>query len=154
MNAQAGHEPAGVVRGIAYRPHRREAMTEVAEATLVERRGLASEDRAPGKREVTLLSAQAWRDACAELGVGLPWHTRRANILIEGLDLPATIGLSLQIGDARVLIHDESRPCALMDELHPGLRQTLNQHGRGGVAGQVLQGGTVRVGDHVNVCGT
>ena len=59
------------------------------------KRGIDTENRPHGKREVTLLSAEAWAEVCRELGADLPWHKRRANFLVEGIDLAGTIGKTI-----------------------------------------------------------
>lgn len=143
----------GVLRGIAFRPVDGEMMREVSACRVEPGRGIDLENRKPGKREVTLLSVESWRDVCLELGTELPWYTRRANLWIEGIDLPAAIGRSLCIGDVRLRIHGETRPCALMDKQFNGLRQALVPGIRGGVHGEVLAGGEVRIGDGVTVEG-
>lgn len=97
----------------------------------------------------TLVAVEAWADVCRELGVELSWHIRRANFLVEGLDLAETIGKTISIGEVEVYVHGESKPCQLMDDQHAGLRETLKPHGRGGVFGQVKAGGTVRIGDTI-----
>lgn len=140
---------SGVVQAIAHRPTDGEPMREIAECRVLVGRGLDSENRPDGKRSVTLLSAESWGDVCRELGVPIPWHTRRANFLISGMDLASLIGRTITIGEIRVLIHAETKPCKLMDEQHFGLRETLVPHFRGGVYGQTLSEGTIRVGDQV-----
>jgi len=141
----------GIIKGIAWRHTDSEPMQEVSECRILLHRGLSSENRKPGNREVTLLSAGAWSDVCRELGADIPWHTRRANLLIEGMDLPATIGNKLRIGEVTLIIHGETKPCALMDQQHTGLRDALKPNARGGVYGQVLSAGTIRLGDKVTV---
>ena len=126
-------------------------MLEVRQCDVVAGRGLDVENRKAGKREITLLSLDKWSETCNELGAVISWHARRANLLVEGLDLAATIGDTLAIGDVRIKIHMESTPCGLMDEQYPGLRAALKADCRGGVAGQVLAGGTIRIGDGVLV---
>ena len=71
--------------------------------------------------------------------------------LIEGIDLPATVGRRLQIGVCRFAIGGETTPCDRMEELQPGLRRVLIPGLRGGVWGKVLQGGPLRVGDAVQM---
>lgn len=139
----------GVIRGIAYRPAEGEPMQLIEACTVVTGRGLELENRAPGRRCVTLLCLESWSDTCRELDVQLPWYTRRANLLVEGIDLGATIGHPIQIGPVRLWIHAETKPCKLMDELHSGLRAALVPSYRGGVLGQTLTNGTVRLGDSV-----
>lgn len=141
----------GVLKSIAQRPTDGEPMREVREANIVMGRGIDFENRKPGRRELTMISVEAWDKACLELGVKLPWHARRANLLIEGIDLAGTLGEVIQIGPVQVRIHGETRPCGIMDAQQPGLREALKPEIRGGVHGEVLVGGVIRVGDPVAV---
>ena len=124
-------------------------MQQADECRVLPHRGLDTENRKHGKREVTLLAVEAWADVCRELDAELSWHMRRANFLVEGLDLAKTIGKTISIGEVEVYVHGETKPCQVMDDQHQGLRETLKPHGRGGVFGQVKSGGTVRIGDAV-----
>jgi MOSC domain-containing protein YiiM len=126
-------------------------MKEQQQVEVTTRQGIVQDYRGTGLRQVTLLDLGQWQEVLAELGIDLPWYTRRANLLIVGIDLPATVGRRLQIGACRFAIGGETTPCQRMDELHPGLRQILSPGMRGGVWGQVLQGGPLRVGDSVQV---
>lgn len=113
--------------------------------------GVEGDGRPAGKRELTLLSREGWREACRELGADLPWHYRRANVLIEGIDLAAAIGRTIVIGPVRLFVHGETRPCQLMEQQHAGLLNALRPNCRAGVHGQVLGGGIVRIGDSVTL---
>ena len=85
--------------------------------------------------------------ACVELGVELPWQTRRANLLVSGLSFNETmVGEVIQIGEVRLQITRQTDPCALMDKLHNGLKNALTPEWRGGVCCKVLQAGTVMIG--------
>ena len=153
MNADRAKKDGsvGILRGIAHRPTDSDPMREVPEAAVFPGRGISAENRKSGKREITLLSTESWTDVCRELGVSLPWSIRRANVLIEGIDLGETIGKQLRIGEVRLQVHGETRPCGLMDQQHQGLRDALIPHCRGGVFAEVLVGGAIRVGDRVEV---
>ena len=48
-------------------------------------------------------------------------------------------------------LRGENRPCELMDEQCPGLRDTLDLHWGGGAHGSVIQGGELRVGDTATI---
>jgi MOSC domain-containing protein YiiM len=150
-----GHEPSaqstGVVRSIAYRPADGDPMQEIDECRVLANRGLDIETRKSDRRNITILSKESWDDACGELGKDIPWWTRRANLLVEGFDLGATIGQILKIGPVRVQIHDETRPCHIMDAQHTGLTKALLPERRGGVFGQVLGDGVIRTGDEVRL---
>ena len=139
-------QQAGIIRAIAWRPNAGAALQEVDKCHVLRDTGLESEGRKPGKRSVTLLSLERWRDVCRELGEQLPWTTRRANFLVEGFALEATIARPILIGQVRIWIHGETRPCKLMDEQSDGLRTALRSDCRGGVYGQVLIAGEIRVG--------
>ena len=141
----------GTLLGIAIREASRAPMKEQQQVEVAMRHGIVTDYYGMGQRHVTLLDLGQWQEVLAELGVELPWYTRRANLLMTGIDLAATVGRRLQIGTCRFGIGGETTPCYRMDELHPGLRQALSPHMRGGVWGQVLQGGTLRVGDSVQV---
>ena len=149
MADQSQNRGSGIVRAIAFRPTDSDPMREIEECRVLVNRGLELENRPPGKRSLTLLSRESWIDTCRDLRADLPWWIRRANLLVEGLDLAATIGHTVEIGAIRVYIHDETRPCKLMDEQHEGLRAALKGEFRGGVFGQVLNEGVIRIGDEI-----
>lgn len=143
--------PTGRVCGIAFRPEGSAVMRDISVCTVEAKRGLTVEDRHHGKREITLLSQEAWSAVCRDMGQEIAWTTRRANILVAGIDLGACIGKTLLVGHVRVYVHGETKPCRLMDDQVPGLRQALKPDCRGGVHGQVTHGGTIRTGDPVTV---
>jgi|CXWL01.1.fsa_nt_gi MOSC domain-containing protein YiiM len=141
----------GTLKGIAHRPTDGEPMRDAQQATVHPGRGIDSENRKTGRREVTLLSAESWADACGELGVDIPWLVRRANFLIEGVDLAATVGQVISIGPVQIRIHGETKPCGIMESQQAGLRDALKPNLRGGVHGEVLTSGTICVGDPVRL---
>jgi len=105
-----------------------------------------------GKRQVSLIEAGDWAAAMAELGHDLPWWVRRANLLVDGLDLPQTPGARVRIGGQVVIeITTECDPCSRMEEILPGLKAALTPDWRGGALGRVLSGGRIAIGDAVVV---
>ena len=144
------HTP-GIVKGIAVRDASRAPMKEQQQVEVSLAHGIVQDYRGTGLRQVTFLDVGQWQEVLGELGIELPWYTRRANVLIEGIALPTTVGRRLQIGACRFAIGGETTPCERMDELQPGLRRILTPALRGGVWGKVLQGGALRVGDAVQV---
>lgn len=141
----------GVLRAIAWRPLEGVSMKEIEKCTVLAKRGLDLENRKHGKREVTLLSAQSWKETCEAIDKEIPWTIRRANFLIDGMDLAATIGKTILIGPVRVHIYGQTKPCNLMDEQCEGLRAALRSDCRGGVYGQVVNDGEVQIGDPVSI---
>jgi MOSC domain-containing protein YiiM len=100
-------------------------------------------------RRVTFLSLDQWRHVQKELDEGLPPQTRRSNLIVSGIDLPAMIGKRLKIGGAEFEMTVEIAPCGRMDLAFQGLRAALVPEMRGGVGARVLESGTVRVGDEI-----
>ena len=108
----------------------------------------------PGRspaREVTAVDRDAWQSACRDLGHEVPWTARRANLLVTGIDLHATAGCELRIGSVRLRITGETRPCGVMDRQRSGLRRALEPDWRGGATCTVVAGGTVAVGNAVEL---
>jgi MOSC domain-containing protein YiiM len=110
--------------------------------------GVAGDTRGkPGRRQVTVLSAGAWLEACNLAGTDQPWLARRANLLVDGLDLRNSGGAVLFLGDGiELLVTGELAPCERMDEASPGLRLALAHEWRGGVTCRVQRGGVLVVG--------
>lgn len=109
----------------------------------------------PGRshwRQVSLMEAESWVDALAELGANVPWQERRANLLIQGLKLPRRTGAVIAIGpNLRIETTGECNPCSRMEELAPGLKGALTPFWRGGVLGRVIADGEIAVGDEVRI---
>ena len=105
-----------------------------------------------GRRQVSLLEAESWAAALAELGADVPWQERRANLLIEGLRLPREPGRIIAIGpDLRIETTCECDPCSRMEEIVPGLKAALLPDWRGGVLGRVIADGDIAIGDEVRI---
>ncbi len=143
----------GAVLGIALRYQDKGKMREVTEVSGVENGGLEGDLASRPDRGVTLIASKQWKQAIKELGVDLPWYTRRANILIDSDGLGGLIGKRIRIGEIELKVNDETRPCELMDRLEPGLKDVLKPDCRGGVNGRIVKAGRVRVGDEVRIIG-
>lgn len=142
----------GKLTGIARREKKRAPMETLETAEISTATGVAEDFRGkPGKRQVTVLSTAAWQDACRDLGRELPWTTRRANLLVDGIPLKESTGKFLHIGSIRLLITGEIDPCSRMDEQCDGLTNALIADWRGGVSCTVLEGGSVALGDRVTL---
>lgn len=142
----------GRLVGLARRDKKRAEMEILDDAEISERTGVANDFRGkPGKRQVTVISAEAWAAACEELGQEIPWTTRRANLLIKDIELPQRTGDVIEIAGVRLLVTMKVDPCSRMDEQFQGLRSALIPEWRGDVACTVLKGGPVRLGDSVSV---
>ena len=142
----------GRLIGIARREVKRALMETLDEADISTETGVAGDSRGkPGNRQVTILSANAWQAACAELGQEIDWTTRRSNLFIAEIDLPKTAGCTIAIGNVRLRTTMEIIPCSRMDEQVPGLTAALQPDWRGGVGCEVIEGGAISVGDPVEI---
>lgn len=142
----------GRLAGIARRDEKRAPMQTLQQADVSVQTGVAQDSRGkPGERTVTVISASAWREVCAELGQDIPWTTRRANLLVDDIDLPRSAGSVIEVGEVRLQVMVEVNPCSRMDEQVAGLTAALTPAWRGGVGCTVLQGGSIAIGDPVTV---
>lgn len=108
-------------------------------------------EKARRRRQVTLLHARDWHDACVEAGCALDWSTRRCDLLVDGDALPTEEGALIRVGSAVLEITGECDPCVRMDALHPGLRAALTPGWRGGRLARVVEEGELGIGSAVSV---
>ena len=141
----------GRLKSIARHAVRGGAMETVGTAAVSIEDGVEGNVRTSRRRKVTVVAAEAWAAACAELDADLPWTLRRANLLVEGLELPRQPGARLRIGGVVLEVTQETEPCALMDAQHPGLKAALSPDWRGGVSCMVVEGGQAAVGDPATI---
>ncbi|KQT94995.1 sulfurase [Marmoricola sp. Leaf446] len=101
-------------------------------------------------RHVSLQSATDLAAAADELGRPVaPGGTRR-NVTLSHGEVPTEPGARVRIGDVELEVVRLAAPCRLMeDSLGPGGRTALRR--RGGAVLRVLHGGTIRVGDRVDL---
>ena len=109
---------------------------------------VGSADRG-GRRQVTLLSSERWAELMAEVGTSLEAGARRANLVLSGVELENTRGRVLRVGSCRLRIGGETRPCELMEETAAGLQEAMRQRWGGGAFAEVLDGGSIAIGDVV-----
>ncbi len=122
-------------------------MDAVEKAELIAGTGLAGNADQGGKRQVTLISLERWREIEKALGAKVDFTARRANILLSGIDLEDSRDRIIRLGGCRLRIRGETRPCRRMDEAHMGLQEAMRPHWGGGAYAEVLDEGVIAVGD-------
>lgn len=118
--------------------------------TLVAGRGVEGNADQGGKRQVTIVAKERWDALMREVGAALEPSARRANLVVSGLSLAESRGRVLRVGSCRIRLLGETRPCERMDEAWPGLREAMRHDWGGGAYGEVVDGGTVALGDPVD----
>ncbi|HEV2720663.1 MAG TPA: MOSC domain-containing protein [Thermoanaerobaculia bacterium] len=141
------------VQAIWIKRAHRGPMDRVDRAELVDGRGVAGSADQGGRRQVSIISQEAWDAAQEDLGVAVDPAARRANVMVSGVDLEESRGKLLRIGACLIRLGGEIRPCERMDEAEEGLRNALRPHWRGGAFGEIVEGGTIQVGDAVAISG-
>jgi MOSC domain-containing protein YiiM len=138
----------GRLEGIWIKRAHRGPMDPARTAELVAGRGIVGNADQGRRRQVTLLSREDWAEHTAALGDVDPAQ-RRANLFVSGVRLTGTRGRTLRIGEVRIRIEGETRPCERMDEATPGLRDALSPPWGGGAFGIVLDDGVIHLDDDV-----
>lgn len=102
-------------------------------------------------RQITIVEAEVLEHVAARLGIdAVPAGASRRQVVVRGVDLNATLGKRLRLGDVLVSVEAPCDPCSNMEaKIGPGARQAM--HDRGGVCGRVLEGGAIRPDDLVIV---
>lgn len=141
----------GKLIGIATRKEKKARMDEHHSAEITFEKGVAEDSRGLKRnhRQVTVLSKESWHATCQDMRQEIPWTTRRANLLVEGVELINKTGTLLKIGTAIVEITGELEPCKRMDLQVEGLTRALEKDWRGGVTCKIVKEGIVRVNDTV-----
>jgi len=116
----------------------------------VEGRGLEGGADLDRERQVTLVEREVFDRLKREFGDSVEPVMRRANLLVSGIPLEGTQDLTLAVGDLRIHVRGETRPCGRMDEACEGLMDALDLHWGGGAHGSVLNDATITVGDEVH----
>jgi MOSC domain-containing protein YiiM len=138
---------AGKLEAIWIKRAHRGPMEPARQAALKVAAGIEGNVHRSGRRQVTIISWEAWEEVVKDLEAEVDPVTRRANLLVSGVSLAESREQIIRIGPCRIRIHGETRPCERMDAAHQGLRQALEKDWRGGAYGEVLDDGEIVVGD-------
>ena len=125
-------------------------MDPVQQVTLKAHQGLVGNTNQGGKRQITLIEQEVWQTVMEQLGATLDPAARRANLMLSGIRLADTRERVLLIGNCRIRIWGETKPCEHLDEAWPGLKEAMVDNWAGGAFGEVLDDGEIIVGDPVS----
>lgn len=102
-------------------------------------------------RHLTLVFEADWQRAADDLGRTVDPVGRRANVLLSGGDGGRLIGRQIRIGPVLLEVKGETAPCPVMEKAAPGMMAALKPETRAGVWCRVVEGGTIRRGQPLNV---
>jgi MOSC domain-containing protein YiiM len=140
-----------VVTSIHLAPGTRLPTKAVQEVEAEAGRGLVG-DRYHGTRHrhVTVQAQPDLAAAAADLGAPVPAGATRRNVTVSAGPVPTRPGTRVRIGDVLLEVVRLAAPCRLMDDyVGPGAMRAL--HARGGAVFRILESGTIRVGDALEV---
>lgn len=144
---------SGRVEWIGIRSERRAPVTVVDTVEVSEKKGLIGDHYSgrSGNRHVTLIQAEHLPVVAALTGRSeLDPALVRRNIVVSGLNLLALKDHQIRIGNVTLEITGLCHPCSKMETtLGPGGYNAMRGHG--GLTAKVVQGGTIRQGDSVDV---
>ncbi len=99
-------------------------------------------------RQVTLVEREVIADVNTTSGVALGEHETRRNLVTEGVPLLHLVGRTFRVGEVTLLGIRSAPPCVHLEKLtRSGVRAALEN--RGGLRAEILEGGTLRVGDEI-----
>ena len=142
-------DDAGRLDAIWIKRAHRGPMDAVQMAIAEAGRGLRGNADRGGRRQVTIIARERWNELMAALNGRLDPAARRANLLVSGIDLERSRGRVLRVGVVRLRILGETRPCERMEEALAGLQALMRERWGGGAFAEILDDGTVAVGDRV-----
>lgn len=104
----------------------------------------------PGAREVTLIESEVLELLAAEQRLALSPNEHRRNLTTRGVRLNELRGRRFHVGAVLLEGVRDCPPCEHLEELvrKPVLRPLVN---RGGLRARILEGGTIKVGDPIQV---
>jgi len=148
----------GALSGIFIAPAAGAAAVAVSRAQIIPGRGIEGDryfagagsfSRWPGTgRAISLIAEESIDAVLAELGIDLSAGRHRRNLVTRGVALAELIGHRFRIGG--VLLRGERLclPCQHLERLtEPGVFAALKY--RGGLRADVLEAGTIEVGDAI-----
>jgi MOSC domain-containing protein YiiM len=122
----------------------------VSEVSADAGRGLRG-DRHHGPRgaDITLIEAEAIDDVAADQGIDLDGGLSRRNVTTRGVDLETLVGTRFRVGEVVCVGEERCEPCRHLASLtEPGVLRGLVHTG---LRASIVAGGTIRVGDPVEL---
>ena len=102
------------------------------------------------KRQSTFIEAEAIEAVARDYGIDIDFKDSRRNIVTRGAALNHLVGKTFTVGEATFRGIKLAEPCDYMQELAGKPVKDPLKH-RGGLRAEIVESGTVRVGDVLSV---
>lgn len=142
----------GKVEWIGIRAERRSPLIPVDMVEAGVENGLAGDhySKNEGNRQVTLIQAEHIQAVEKILGSQVDPIDLRRNIVVSGINLLAFSDRQFRLGKVVLEMTGLCHPCSRMEEnLGPGGYNAMRGHG--GITARIIEGGSFRVGDPVQL---
>ena len=127
-----------------------EPVRGVDEVEAVAGHGLVGDRKYGSRRQISIVSNEELADAAERLEDDIPAGSTRRQVTISEGRFDRTPGSTIRIGEVVVTVNGDCAPCDEMEEtIGPGARAALQ--GLAGVTGTIVSGGTIKVGDQVDL---
>jgi MOSC domain-containing protein YiiM len=127
-----------------------EPVRPVQEVEAVAGQGLVGDRKFGTRRQISIVSTEELDDAATRWGSVIPAGATRRQITISGARLNREPGSTIRLGDVVVSVNGDCSPCDEMEQsVGNGARAALVD--LAGVTGTIVEGGTIRVGDPVQI---
>jgi MOSC domain-containing protein YiiM len=154
----AGEPVSGTVEGIFTAAEAGQPLTAVSEITGTAGRGLEGDryatgrgnysERPGGGRHLTLIEAEVLDWLASEHGIQVAPNESRRNLLTSGVRLNDLVGRRFRVGALLCQGIRLCEPCAYLEQL-TGKSLTGPLVHRAGLRAEILEGGTLRIGDPI-----
>ncbi len=139
----------GTLEAIWVKTAKRGPMKAVSTASMVAGKGIVGNADFGGARQVTIIEKEVFELLQSQVSEDVAPSDRRANLMVSGVDLRDSASKVLCIGDIRIRLQGETRPCGRMEQAASGLQDKMALMWRGGAWGDVLDEGEIQLGDTV-----
>lgn len=145
----------GRLEWIGLRPEPMSDLQSVTQVDVIAERGLQGDHkikgRAGSKRQVTLIQHEHLIAVAGLLHRDpIPPGMVRRNLVVSGINLLALKGQRFRVGSVLLEFSGPCEPCSRMERnLGPGGFNAMRGHG--GITAKVIEGGTIRIGDAVQM---
>lgn len=110
------------------------------------KKGGTFSDRGEAGRALTLIESEALEALERDYGIRLPYGEARRNIVTRGIALSHLVGKTFRCGSVLARGTRLCEPCSHLENIS-GLKVQRGLIHRGGLRADILQEGTIRIGD-------